>query len=285
MVYVVWTYCRCRHDRTKLNRPAVIAKGSRGRSRSRRRRLLTNPNLALLHIRTFLPRACAATTPMPPRPFPVPLSIGTDIVHVKRIHSILLRAQGKPETRDRFLRRFLTPGEVHEFQIRFSDASKGKGAQLDLISKHLAGRCDYPTTLPRCIANDVCYGRWAAKEAAIKAVTWRRLSFHDVVIQRVRHEGPLQAVIVDHASTAPPFEASGPREGWSPGNDGGAARSVEHSAAQLVHGSQGDTLTKIEGQVARISISHDGEYATAVCLAAGDPTTSASARWSTQRVG
>lgn len=32
-----------------------------------------------------------------------------------------------------------------------------------------------------------------------------------------------------------------------------------------------ETPPELDGQIARISISHDGEYATAVCLAAEDP--------------
>lgn len=77
---------------------------------------------------------------MPPRPFPYPFSIGIDIIRVKRVHDILLRAQRKPGHRERFLRRFLTPGEVVEFQTRFRGASDGSDAYLSLLSKHLAGR-------------------------------------------------------------------------------------------------------------------------------------------------
>lgn len=77
---------------------------------------------------------------MPPRPFPYPFSIGTDIVHVTRIHNILLRAAEKPRHCERFLRRFLTPREVDEFQARFGEVSKDDGLHLSVISKHLAGR-------------------------------------------------------------------------------------------------------------------------------------------------
>ena len=77
---------------------------------------------------------------MPPRPFPLLFSIGTDIIHVKRIHDILSRAQGNAQHRQRFLRRLLTPGEVHEFQKRFGEAAGTDEAQLSVVSKHLAGR-------------------------------------------------------------------------------------------------------------------------------------------------
>lgn len=82
--------------------------------------------------------------------------------------------------------------------------------------------------------------RWAAKEAAIKAVTWRRLSFHDVIIRRIGDQARVQAVILDNAS---PMSAE-----------------------------QAELPANLHGQIASISISHDGDYATAVCLAAEDLT-------------
>ena len=82
---------------------------------------------------------------MPPRPFPFPLNIGIDIIHVKRIRDIWLRGEGKPSHSHRFLRRFLTPGEVLEFQTRFGHVSTHRGAELDVVCRHLAGRC-----VPRC---------------------------------------------------------------------------------------------------------------------------------------
>ncbi len=70
--------------------------------------------------------------------------------------------------------------------------------------------------------------RWAAKEAAIKAHTWRRLSMHDITI--------LGGVQIDGRTIAPTMtiKAEGRADEW----------------------------------VAKISISHDELYATAVCLAA-----------------
>lgn len=172
---------------------------------------------------------------MPLRPFPLPSSIGTDIIHVKRIYDILSRSRGKAHHSQRFLRRFLTPGEVQEFQKRFGEPASADGAQLRVISKHLAGRYSAQSHLSTQMnAEPGC--RWAAKEAAIKAVTWRRLSFHDVIIQRIEDQVRVQAVILDNTSRLPR--------------------------------AQGEPSAGLEGQIAKISISHDGDYATAVCLAA-----------------
>jgi hypothetical protein len=69
--------------------------------------------------------------------------------------------------------------------------------------------------------------RWAAKEAAIKAHTFRRILMHDITIHGGEREG---------RSKAPAMTIKA--------KDGG------------------------EERVVKISISHDGEYATAVCLVA-----------------
>lgn len=69
--------------------------------------------------------------------------------------------------------------------------------------------------------------RWAAKEAAIKAHTLRRISMHDITIYGEQKGG---------ISKAPTMTIKS--------KDGG------------------------ENLVAKISISHDGKYATAVCLVA-----------------
>jgi hypothetical protein len=79
------------------------------------------------------------------------------------------------------------------------------------------------------IGADGCYDyRWAAKEAAIKAHTLRRITMHDITIYPGEQE--------DGRSKAPTM-------------------TIKSKAG-------------VEEQVAKISISHDGEYATAVCLAA-----------------
>ena len=80
------------------------------------------------------------------------------------------------------------------------------------------------------IGADSCYDyRWAAKEAAIKAHTLRRITMHDITIYKGEREE-------DGRSKAPTM-------------------TIKSKAG-------------VEEQVAKISISHDGEYATAVCLAA-----------------
>ena len=70
--------------------------------------------------------------------------------------------------------------------------------------------------------------RFAAKEAAIKAHSDRRLAFHDVIIEK-------REVVGQRLGSGPPI-----------------AR---------IRGEE-------EDETALVSISHDGDYATAVCVAA-----------------
>lgn len=98
-----------------------------------------------------------------PLPFPFPLHIGTDVVHLPRI----LRLINKTGYLTRFTRRILTPQEQSDFRRRFhlSDASFNLPASWDM-ARWLAGR-------------------FAAKEAARKATPGGagEVSWKDVRVQ------------------------------------------------------------------------------------------------------
>jgi holo-[acyl-carrier protein] synthase len=76
--------------------------------------------------------------------------------------------------------------------------------------------------------------RWAAKEAIIKAFRWQRITMQDITIRK----GPLR----DSMTTGP------------------------RATVTVTRGVPPERET-VEFEV-QISISHDGDYATAVCLAA-----------------
>ena len=78
----------------------------------------------------------------------------------------------------------------------------------------------------------VHFNRFAAKEAAIKAHSHRRLTFHDVVIERRGRKE-------ERLGSGPPV-------------------------ARIKSGEEEE---EAEDASAMISISHDGDYATAVCMA------------------
>ncbi|KAG8425517.1 hypothetical protein J3458_002209 [Metarhizium acridum] len=155
----------------------------------------------------------------PIRPFPFPIHIGTDICQISRIYSILCGPR-----RTRFINRVLAPEEVarHDARLNWSAACpKGDTCHAD---GGIRG-----TELWKTAA--FVAGRFAAKEAAIKAHWRRRLTFHDVIIER-RAGGR-----GDTLGSGPPV-----------------AR---------IRAGAGDA----EDACALVSISHDGDYATAVCVA------------------
>ena len=83
---------------------------------------------------------------------------------------------------------------------------------------------------------------WAAKEATIKAHPHRVLSRHDITI--------IRAPLRDGLSQAPVV----------------FVRSAQAGVEAVGHGNG-----KVEvGTEVKVSISHDGEYATAVCLAVAE---------------
>lgn len=125
--------------------------------------------------------------------------------------------------------------------------------------------------------------RWAAKEAVIKAVEPRRLTFHDIVIIPPKPQSKrLCAVILDRATSGQGDQkttlvrsGSGvERVTYSGQNDDEALDKVQ--SLELLDASERLSITtqsygQLSGQIAKLSITHDGDYAAAVCIAAEDP--------------
>ncbi len=88
--------------------------------------------------------------------------------------------------------------------------------------------------------------RFAAKEAAIKAHPSLRLTFHRIIVARCRRDG----------------EGEGEGEGDKSNNKSDDAQVGTGPPIAIVRGASEGALA----QEALISISHDGDYATAVCL-------------------
>lgn len=83
----------------------------------------------------------------------------------------------------------------------------------------------------------------------MKACTWRKLTFDQIQVLKEENGGRIYGVILDHASAKTPKEE---------GNDD-------------LHAPLASKENE-PGQIVKISISHDGEYATAVCMAAVEPS-------------
>jgi holo-[acyl-carrier protein] synthase len=192
---------------------------------------------------------------MPPpllRPFPFPaLSIGTDIAHVPRI----ARLVASPRTLPRFLRKVLTSREERDFHLRFSsklqarvgknthggavDWVKSGGVAAEVKAGVGNGDGDHARWVER--ASKFLAGRWAAKEAVVKACSWRRLMFDEIMVLKEQGGKRVYGVILDEREV----------------------RREDHEGSE-------DVQAEPAGQVVQLSISHDGEYATAVCLAADE---------------
>ncbi|KAK5695757.1 hypothetical protein LTR17_024405 [Elasticomyces elasticus] len=196
---------------------------------------------------------------MPLRPFPFPMGIGTDIVHAPRIQILISKGEGKARTLNlyRFMNHLLSSREQQLFWNSFGGTQNVYGPKLDTVTKWLAGR-------------------WAAKEAVIKAVQYRRLSFLDVQILPVKPtgvSGPVYAVILDKSAVARKIDDAYPSLRIK--DDGAAEPRSDHEVeGEQVNGDvseQGHESVyssaahdeQADGQVAKVNISHDGEYVTA----------------------
>ena len=171
---------------------------------------------------------------MKPLPFPFPLNIGTDIVHLPRIAALLTR---RGHYLDRFTRRILHDEEQRDFHSRFKESFANK--------LHTAASPRSPpitAEMTRWLA-----GRFAAKEAARKAAPGGAASigWKDVVV-RIQEEAD------ESARTDIPRSHT---------KDGVSRR------PEIVY--LGNEADGSASRIGRLSISHDGEYVVATVLAAG----------------
>ncbi|KAL2021075.1 hypothetical protein VTK56DRAFT_7494 [Thermocarpiscus australiensis] len=206
----------------------------------------------------------------PPIPFPFPLRVGTDICRVGRVARILRGARGP-----RFIRRVLAPEELASPRpavaailggrvaaasaaaaaIEAVQGGRGGGGRGCLVQRKVvegegrrglgrseegwaAGRREDDGDGDELILRQAAFylaGRFAAKEAAFKAHPHRGLTFHDILILTAAET---QGRKSDETST------------------GGTGVPMA-----LIKGGQGE-----RDQMAMVSISHDGDYATAVCI-------------------
>ncbi|KAJ5966454.1 hypothetical protein N7481_013168 [Penicillium waksmanii] len=187
-------------------------------------------------------------------PFPYALNIGTDIVHLPRITRLLT---SRPNYLSRFTQRILSDAEQRDFHRRFkgitqlssqnsskpTSASASTSAFTSTSASMSASTRSAPITpeITRWLA-----GRFAAKEAARKAspAGAASIGWKDVIV-RVEEDV--------RKSTAPMGGAV----------DGHTAVDGTSRRPEIVYVGGG------EERVARLSISHDGDYVVATVLAAG----------------
>ena len=134
--------------------------------------------------------------------------LGTDLVYVPRIQAALERFG------DRFLEKIYTPAEQKDCRQLNSQQTSIKGKMNRVSCNQLAGR-------------------WAAKEAVVKALGtgWRGLRYTDVEVQR---------------------------------SDSGAPKLRLHGTASALASAWGNCQWQL-------SLSHDGDYCTATAIALCSP--------------
>ncbi|KAF3767360.1 hypothetical protein M406DRAFT_321549 [Cryphonectria parasitica EP155] len=173
------------------------------------------------------------------RRFPLNLNIGTDLCHVVRIRQILNSTRAT-----RFIERILNQDERRHHKVQpllrkqtvppppAHDTAPLISRQESSPHKRAADQaadvaCSIgPSVHDLQLAATFMAGRFAAKEAVIKAHPHKALTWHDITIR--------------NQTSVHPDRQSAP--------------------IAIIRG-------ELEDQEALISISHDGDYATAVCLA------------------
>ncbi|KAH8836697.1 hypothetical protein MCOR27_001456 [Pyricularia oryzae] len=178
-----------------------------------------------------MPGATAAAAMTLRRQFCFPLSLGTDICNIPRIRRILDGPQ-----RDRFIRRVLLPEERGRV-YNYLNTTPGQVSRTAVASDVELGRRK---------AAEFLAGRFAAKEAVIKAHPHLRISFEDITIAP-RQPDPKEA-------------------GNAAVNAGGGGSGGGPPVALIRHIEDGREVV----QEALVSISHDADYSTAVCMGMTD---------------
>ncbi|KAI6086241.1 hypothetical protein F4821DRAFT_130939 [Hypoxylon rubiginosum] len=169
-----------------------------------------------------------------------PIGIGIDICRIPRIYTLL----ASPSKGNQFVRRILSleeqtmPYTLNILKCVFVPSENQQSPDLRVPSMQRAA--------------EFMAGRFAAKEAVVKAYSFRKLTFHDIV---VTYEG--------HLSTPSENETlnSSRTEQESTSQDPPNEKPRQGPPVAII---KGDGVH--ENVYARLSISHDGEYATAMCL-------------------
>ncbi|KAK4199431.1 hypothetical protein QBC40DRAFT_82292 [Triangularia verruculosa] len=224
-----------------------------------------------------------------PIPFPLGLTIGTDICMIPRVYSLISANQGTPivptlgrpfaglDNVDRFTKKLLTNNErqrledlpvyLNAMKIMSYRDGIGQKKYTMMLAKQKSERKGEIWKLAEWLA-----GRWAAKEAVIKAHAFRTGTPAGKVTF-----GGVEIVVEGEAEIG---AKNGAEEGTEAEEEYEKRDYIMEPISGLVGGRTevgrvtgppvavvlDDEKTGLRGQVALLSISHDGDYATAVCL-------------------
>ncbi|KAI1499310.1 hypothetical protein F5X99DRAFT_390525 [Biscogniauxia marginata] len=194
---------------------------------------------------------------MPPPQGLMPFRIGNDICHVPRIVRVLKQQVKGPQ----FIQHILSPEELENPRTK------------SLLKCVLDPSPKPPKAEKYGISNAARFmaGRFAAKEAVTKAHPHRGLTWHGIIIRRL-------GVARAPRSTSDPLEDSVAGDGddavsgQTTKKGAGEAQDATSSEGQQEVDFSGPPLAFIKGDGdyedthVPVSISHDGDYASAVCI-------------------
>ncbi|KAK8207497.1 hypothetical protein IWZ01DRAFT_510091 [Phyllosticta capitalensis] len=212
---------------------------------------------------------------MPPRPFPWPLAVGTDICSISRIREVLsntgwrqrakgtkMNSHGSPAQRSmlrHFLNNLMTYDEMMHFLHRFPFV-----LAVDNTLPRSFAEVDYKEPSNKWhMVNSHLAGRFAAKEAITKAYGGQ-VSRHQITILRATDHQPQAMVHAEPRIMSPQQKSYLHKQFGFRISDSDTKVSLENFDPAPAK------FEDLEGQVVKLSISHDGDYATATCLAPTD---------------
>ncbi|KAG8531542.1 uncharacterized protein KY384_003172 [Bacidia gigantensis] len=224
---------------------------------------------------------------------PLPFNVGTDITNVHRIARLLWDyglSQG-------FIRRVFTRLEWPVLQERFQHAfnidggesgvlhlTKAPGSNLCLLNAPLRAlsksnefdiEIRHPSTPLSRLATFIA-GRWAAKEAVIKAYSSRRLFMSEISVLRpaqnprlfpAEQRTSLQTMtLIDPISDTILLGVSAALLRRLRGSTSTLLKGVEAKTGVKEYHERRSKVKDEQRRLGKVSISHDGEYATATCI-------------------
>ncbi|KAK1640873.1 hypothetical protein BDP81DRAFT_390208 [Colletotrichum phormii] len=207
---------------------------------------------------------------LPPKRFPFPFKLGTDICQISRIYRIL--AKDKEAS---FLRRILTKNErlAISASLMSADAS-GTASEVSKDDDFQALKERNPLLWKKA---SFLAGRFAAKEATFKAHPTRNLTWHDIAIVRKRFEQLRDIEGLKKVKAQEEEENKEVEEEEEPKEVEGKAEETSSTTTpadeESADNGSGPPVAIVRSryddmpdQEVLVSISHDGDYATAVCI-------------------
>ncbi|KAI1807588.1 hypothetical protein F4811DRAFT_505189 [Daldinia bambusicola] len=179
------------------------------------------------------------------RKFPFSFGLGTDICRIPRIYNLLTKYQGV-----NFVRRVLTPEEINAVRA----SSKVLEPVFHELKTSSNSESERQYDLAILDAARFMAGRWAAKEAVIKACNIYRVTFHDITIT---YEHQLAKSLGNKGSSG----YSNAEQSPAPSDSQEIEKPRQTSPPVAIikgHGTR--------DMYGRLSISHDGDYAVATCV-------------------